>query len=118
LRLLADVNIESVTLAWLEASGHDVLRAIEWKRDASDEVLLDRALSEGRVLLTRDKDFGDLTFRDMRLASGVILLRIHVPNQWERLNILKYWWSEIESNADGALIVVTKDKLRVKLLPA
>jgi hypothetical protein len=46
-----------------------------WRR-ATDSQVMARAHSEGRLLLTEDKDFGDLVFRQAKLVPGLVLLRI------------------------------------------
>ena len=63
MKFLIDVCAESVPLRKsLLDLGHDVLSARERCPDASDEALLALARSENRVLVTEDKDFGELVF--------------------------------------------------------
>ena len=86
-------------------------------RGASDAALLDRAGREGRLLVTHDKDFGELAFRSrLRAASGVILLRLgrRDPDADGR-RLLKV----IEEREDwqGHFAVVTDDQVRLRPLP-
>ena len=75
-KLLADENVALDVVAALRADGHDVTTIKDVDPDSADDAVLARALAEGRVLLTFDKDFGELAFRLGRNASrGVILLR-------------------------------------------
>ncbi|HUI12231.1 MAG TPA: DUF5615 family PIN-like protein [Xanthobacteraceae bacterium] len=60
----------------LREIGHDVIYAAEITPAIIDAELMTRASAEGRLLLTEDKDFGDLVFRQRRAIPGVILLRI------------------------------------------
>ena len=63
MKLLLDVCVSSRSLiAFLVARGHDVVSAFQIDPTASDQELLVRALRENRVLLTEDKDFGELVF--------------------------------------------------------
>ena len=64
MRFLLDVCASSRRMqATLARLGHDVVSALEWGDPrASDEVLLALATSEERVLITEDKDFGELVF--------------------------------------------------------
>jgi predicted nuclease of predicted toxin-antitoxin system len=76
MRLLADENIPASVIARLRDLGHD----IEWVRvdapGAADATILARSESENRILLTFDKDFGELAFHEVRRqACGIILLR-------------------------------------------
>ena len=77
MRLLANENIPGDTLAALRAEGHDVIWIRTEYPGATDQEVLQLAQTENRVLLTMDKDFGELAFRS-RLPSqcGVILFRI------------------------------------------
>ena len=49
----------------------------EVARGATDEQVLERALSEKRVLITEDRDFGELVYARGQSSAGVILLRFH-----------------------------------------
>ncbi len=49
-------------------------------RGASDEEVLDRGRREERVLLTFDKDFGELAFRSgLPVTCGIVLFRLRMP---------------------------------------
>jgi predicted nuclease of predicted toxin-antitoxin system len=61
MRFLLDVCVSSRTLtAFLSDQGHDVLSALQIDPRASDEQLMEFALRDDRVLVTEDKDFGEL----------------------------------------------------------
>ena len=77
MRILANENFPSNAIAALAAAGHDVASVRLGAPGASDEDVLAWAVREQRVLLTFDKDFGELAFRSKLPAkSGVILFRI------------------------------------------
>ena len=75
MRFLADESCDASVVRALRAAGHDVTAIIETSRGATDPVVLELALAEQRVLLTRDKDFGELVFAARAPAGGVLLLR-------------------------------------------
>lgn len=79
MRLLADENLPKPTVQSLRHDGHDVLWARTDCQSKADSFLLDLAESEGRILLTLDKDFWQLALqrRQPLVKSGVVLLRIH-----------------------------------------
>jgi hypothetical protein len=73
-------NIPGAAVAALEAAGHDVVWVRFASPGASDDDVLVAAMTEGRILLTFDKDFGELAGRaDLPADCGVILLRIPPP---------------------------------------
>jgi predicted nuclease of predicted toxin-antitoxin system len=79
-RWLADECIAASLVAHLRADGHDVLYVAEAAAGLSDADVIALASREIRLLLTEDKDFGDLVFRRERVIIGVVLLRINPEN--------------------------------------
>ena len=79
MRLLADENLPKPTVQALRHDGHDVLWARTDCPSKPDSFLLDTAESEGRILLTLDKDFWQIALqrRQPLLKAGVVLLRVH-----------------------------------------
>jgi predicted nuclease of predicted toxin-antitoxin system len=116
MQFLADENIPLLIVKWLRSSGHNVASAAEISAGAADVEWLARAESEGRLILTSDKDFGELVFRDRCNSHGVILLRLESLPIDLRLNRLKEAWGVIEANPSGRFIVVTPRRVRVKPL--
>lgn len=81
MRLCANENIPEDCVTRLRQAGHDVLWIREATPGSPDNVALARALSENRLLITFDKDFGELVFRrGARASHGVILFRISQPS--------------------------------------
>lgn len=116
MRLLADENIPRSIVVWLRTAGHDVLLASESGLGQSDSHWLDLAANEQRVILTSDKDFGELIFRDRLASFGIILLRLDdlpVP-QW--VTRLQETWSVIEAGHLGRFIVISAKRVRVRLI--
>jgi len=80
MRFLANENFPGAAVTALEAAGHDVV----WVRIAApgttDRDVLAWAAREERILLTLDKDFGELA-RGSALprTCGVVLLRTPMP---------------------------------------
>ncbi len=76
MKFVADESIDQRIVIALRQDGHDVLAIAETSPSRSDEMVLQEANSRGAILLTADKDFGELIFRQRRVHSGVILLRL------------------------------------------
>ena len=116
MKLLADENIEIACVNWLRELGHDVSWAVEIYSGFPDTHLVEIARRESRVVLTRERGFGELVYAEQRVATGVVLVRLKAKNQWERLALLQSLWRDIEAGASGNFIVVTNDRLRVRPL--
>ena len=81
MRVCANENIPEDCVSRLRQSGHDVLWVREAAPGSPDSAVLTRALAEGRLLITFDKDFGELVFRRGAKASqGIVLFRISQPS--------------------------------------
>ena len=84
MKLLLDSCVWGGALTRLRAAGHDVVWSGEWPADPGDEEILARALAEGRVLVTLDKDFRELAFVRELPHTGIVTaeagrLRVRLP---------------------------------------
>lgn len=75
IRFLADESCDFAVIRALRAHGYDVLTIVEIAQGADDEEVMPLARSEGRIVLTEEKDFGRLTYAEGMSGIGVILLR-------------------------------------------
>jgi predicted nuclease of predicted toxin-antitoxin system len=74
--LLADEGVDRQIVERLRQDGHRVWYTAEMEPGISDDAVLDLANREASLLLTADKDFGELVFRQRRSTAGVILVRL------------------------------------------
>lgn len=109
---LADENFPAAVVKALREGGHDVRYATEDLAQTPDSELLAIAQEEGRIILTQDKDFGELAFKARLPAeAGVVLFRIHdVPIPERNEFILAALRSELEKK--GRFTVVSSMKIR------
>lgn len=75
LRFLADESCDFGVVRALRAEGYDVLALTEITTRSVDSDVIAQASQEKRVLLTEDKDFGQLVFASQADSAGVILIR-------------------------------------------
>ena len=77
MRFLVNENVTWTVIQELRQRGHNVLSVKESMRSEADDAILARAQTEKRIVVTHDKDFGELAFRARLPAScGVILFRL------------------------------------------
>ncbi|MGT2438488.1 DUF5615 family PIN-like protein [Bradyrhizobium betae] len=77
---LADECVAASLVRGLRGTGHDVRYIAEFAASLSDVEVIALASREGRLLLTADKDFGELVFRRGKAVPGLVLLRIDPEN--------------------------------------
>ncbi len=76
MRFLADESCDFSIVRALRAAGHDVIAVAESPlRGAADAKVIELAATERRILLTEDKDFGQLVFAAARSNAGVLFVR-------------------------------------------
>ncbi len=81
MRFLLDEDVHIKLMGWLQKAGHDVVRVPSGFKNGQVIAL---ARKEGRVLITRDKDFSNRLLYPPAKSPGVIILNIHPP-QLEQL---------------------------------
>ena len=76
MNFLADESVDRNIVGSLRQNGYSVWYVAEMEPGISDDAVLNLANQEARLLLTADKDFGELVFRQHRLGVGVLLIRL------------------------------------------
>jgi predicted nuclease of predicted toxin-antitoxin system len=117
MKFLADANIGKAIIAYLQSLGHDVFSATALPPKTADVDILQLASTEDRVVLTADKDFGELVFSLRRHCVGVVLLRIETAHERDRCDVLARYWTHVESSLPGYFVVVSDRGVRRTALP-
>lgn len=114
MKLLLDTCVWGKARQELEAAGHDVIWTGEWAKDPGDEQILALAYSESRILVTLDKDFGELAIVYGKPHSGIIrLVNISARQQGQVcLRVLSLYGAELLS---GGIATVEVGRLRLRL---
>ena len=116
MRWLADECVDAGLVAQLRAANHEVAYTAESHAGSLDKQVLALALGENRLLLTEDKDFGDLVFRSRMEAPGVILLRLgpqHRHLKWGRLEAAI---KQFGATLFGRYVVIDETRMRSRPL--
>ena len=114
MKFLLDVCAASLRLQdWLTAQGHDVLSAVEKNPRATDEEIMAVAMAERRILVTEDKDFGELVF--VRRLPHPCIIRFVGMTVAEKVTAMPELIDQhAEAMGKGALIVVTPRRVRIR----
>jgi predicted nuclease of predicted toxin-antitoxin system len=113
MRLLANENIPLIVIEALRERGHDVLWIRTESPGAPDRDVLAKADTQSRLLLTFDKDFGELAFRQgLPARSGIILIRLTQLHPDEMAKVIA---DIIESRDDwpGHFSVIEPQRIRM-----
>ncbi|MGH7135857.1 MAG: DUF5615 family PIN-like protein [Pirellulales bacterium] len=117
MNVLANENFPRVAVDGLRAAGHDVLWARTDMPGAADDVILARAQAEARLVITFDKDFGELAFRwGLRAICGVALFRLHTQDpDYVLARVLDAFMNA--TDCIGHFAVVEDARIRIRPLP-
>ena len=116
IKLLANENIPSASIALLQKEGFDVLAASREFPGSIDEVVLSRARQEARVLVTFDRDYGELIFhRQLPVPPAVIYLRFIPKHPLEVAEIVQQIVNQTEIM--GYFVAADRESLRRRRLP-
>ena len=117
MRILANENFPREAVEALRARGHDVLWARTDSPGSPDSRMVDRAASERRILITFDRDFGELAFRrGLFSPAGIILFRIKAPSPARVAQVVV---AVLEGRTDwaGHFSVIEEGRVRMTPLP-
>ncbi len=96
----------------MRADGHEYVA--EFASGVSDETVLRAAHEQDMVLITTDKDFGELVFRQKRLSSGVVLLRLAGLSSVTKASVVSTALRIHTSAIRGAFSVISPAAVRIR----
>ncbi len=113
MRFLVDESTGPHVAAWLASQGHNVVSIYDSARGAADEVILQMAFAEDRILITNDKDFGEKVYREHKPHRGTILLRLEDERASSKINALERLFEKYSSQIADKFVVVTETRVRI-----
>ena len=114
MNLLADESVEGLIVARLRQVGHHVLYVSEMEAGIPDAIVLQRGNEQDALLLTGDKDFGDLVYRQKLISRGVVLMRLEGLSNEAKAQIVTRALAEHGENMDFAFSVIAPGVVRVR----
>ncbi len=113
MRFLIDECTGTSVSDWLKEQKHEVFSVFEELRGASDEDILKKCVNENYILITSDKDFGEMVFRNQSFHKGIILIRCS-PNIFsKRIEVLSKLLDNYSTEIADNFVVVTNTNVRI-----
>ena len=116
MNILADECCDAPLIQPLREEGYDVFYVLESLPGANDDDILNRAFVENRLLLTEDKDFGELVYRLQKPTCGVVMLRFDEADHAHKLSRLRELLENSADRLPGAFVVLEANKTRIRPL--
>ncbi len=114
MNLLADENVDWAVVERLRLDGHQVDSIAELSPGVSDEEVLRLAVATGAVLVTGDKDFGELVYRRGLAHAGVVLLRLDGLDNVTKPEVVSRAIQDNSADLPGAFTVISSDSVRLR----
>jgi predicted nuclease of predicted toxin-antitoxin system len=114
LRFLVDVGVGKSAETWLAENGYDVTSVRDVGSRTKDRDVLLLAERENRMIITMDKDFGELVYRSGLAHSGILILRLDDATGEQKVRVIKTILADFASIIENKFCVYQGGKLRVK----
>jgi len=117
-RFLADESCDFAVVRALRAAGHDVLAVAELSPRSDDRAVIDLAAQENRVLLTEDKDFGQLVYANSQPSGGIIFIRFPANTRQTLPTAVLKLIQERGERLTGGFVVLAPGRVRIARNPS
>lgn len=117
MNLLADESVDRQIVDRLRQDDHAVRYIAEMEPGVSDDTVLDLAYQESDLLLTADKDFGELVYRQGRLSCGILLVRLAGLSPAQKAEVVGSAVHQHSQELPVAFAVLTPRSFRIRRLP-
>jgi predicted nuclease of predicted toxin-antitoxin system len=117
MRFLVDESTGAAVVQFLRSLGHDVEAVAETMPSADDAVILQKAVTEQFLVVTNDKDFGDLVYRSGQAHVGIVLLRLKDESAANRVAVVKAILEKHAADLPGNFVVASETNVRVRKPP-
>lgn len=119
MKFLIDMPVSPELVPWLKEQGHEAVHAqAVGLGTAPDSAIMSRAISEGRIVITADLDFGNLLAKSGGAAPGIILFRGGNYSEKEMRELVERVLEKVKPVVlEHAIAVVDKRRIRITRLP-
>lgn len=114
MNFVVDESTGAAVVEFLRSAGHDVLAIAETSPQTDDFDIITRAAADGRIVVTNDKDFGELVFRSGQSHAGVLLLRLHDECAANRVRVVKAVVDQFADRLAGSFTVAGEKGIRIR----
>ena len=113
MRFLVDECTGPAVAQWLQKLHHEVYSVYDEARGLDDESIIEKAYRENYILITNDKDFGELVFRMRKSHKGIILLRLEDERYKNKIAVLQRILDLHSDKLANNFTVVTEETVRI-----
>jgi predicted nuclease of predicted toxin-antitoxin system len=113
MKFIVDENAGPNVAKWLVANGFEAFSVYDETPGISDEEILKKAFDEGFIVITSDKDFGELVFRDNLPHKGIVLMRLVNESAPNKIRVLQSLLEQLPKQLPDKFVVLTESGVRI-----
>ena len=98
---------------WLKSIGHEIFSVHDESRGVDDETIINKANKENFILITNDKDFGELIFKMNKEHKGVILLSLENESPENKILVLSKLLESYSEKLANNFTVVSEKSIKI-----
>ena len=114
LKFILDMGVGNKVGQYLASQGYDALLISTINPSMSDSDILAIAENENRMVITMDKDFGELVYHSERKHAGVLLLRLEDATGEEKVEVMQFIMENFEDRLQNKFFVFKNGRLRIR----
>lgn len=112
--ILSDESVDRQVVDRLRLDGYEVWYVAELEPGISDDLVLSRANQEMAILITADKDFGELIYRQKQISKGVVLTRLAGLSPGQKAELVSTAISQHLPELENAFAVIVPGSIRIR----
>ena len=114
LKFVLDVGVGNKVGQYLTNEGYDALLISTINPSMSDSEILAIAENENRMVITMDKDFGELVYHSEKAHAGVLLLRLEDATGEEKVEVMRFIIDNFKDILEHKFCVFKNGRLRIR----
>ena len=114
MKFLADESVDAPIVYAIREKKLDISYISEFASGIDDEEVLTIANAENRILITLDKDFGELVYRGAHLHHGIVLIRLEGLSSEAKVEIVTSFVLDHQDELFNAFTVIQKNFIRIR----
>ena len=114
LKFVLDVGVGNKVWQYLTANGYDAKLITTINPSMSDSDILFIAENESRMVITMDKDFGELVYHSGKVHKGVLLLRLEDAMGEEKAAVMQFILDNFKDEIEGKFCVFKNGRFRIR----
>lgn len=114
MKFVVDESTGRAVAKFLKEEGYDTVFVGSDNKGIEDEEIVDKAAKEERIIITNDKDFGELTVREDKKSEGVLLLRLKIETPSNKVRTVENILREHKEKLENNLVIARENQIKVR----